>query len=188
MSSMKDFTSNFVKLERFEGGNFRRWQKKLHFLLTSLKVVYVLTTPRPEENDDESIAAQRERIKWDQDDYICKGHICNAMTDALFDIYHEMESSKEIWDALEVKYMTEDATSKKFLVSKFFNYKMTDDRNVIEQFHEIIHMHNQLSQYKMSMDESILVSAIMEKLPSSWKKYKKNLKHKKENLTGRAHV
>ncbi|KAH9611645.1 hypothetical protein KSS87_005312 [Heliosperma pusillum] len=27
---------------------FRRWQKKMHFLLTALKVVYVLSTPMPE--------------------------------------------------------------------------------------------------------------------------------------------
>lgn len=137
---MKDFTTNFMKLERFDGGNFRRWQKKLHFLLTSLKVVRVLTTPRPmdvAEGEEELLANQRERAKWDQDDYICKGHICNAMFDTLFDIYHEMKTSNEISNVLETKYMTEDATNKKFLISKF---QMVD-----EQFHEIMHMHNQLS-------------------------------------------
>lgn len=142
---MKDFTTNFMKLERFDGGNFRRWQKKLHFLLTSLKVVRVLTTPRPmdvAEGEEELLANQRERAKWDQDDYICKGHICNAMFDTLFDIYHEMKTSNEISNVLETKYMTEDATNKKFLISKF---QMVDDRSISEQFHEIMHMHNQLS-------------------------------------------
>ncbi|GJU70972.1 RNA-directed DNA polymerase, eukaryota, reverse transcriptase zinc-binding domain protein [Tanacetum coccineum] len=37
--SMKDMTSKFDKLEKFEGQDFRRWQKKMHFLLTTLKVV-----------------------------------------------------------------------------------------------------------------------------------------------------
>ena len=183
MASLKAFTANFVKLDRFDGANFRRWQKKLQFLLTNLKVVYVLTTPKPEEIDDETIAAQRERIKWEQDDYVCKGHICNSMSDALFDIYHEMTTAKEIWDALEAKYLSQDATSKKFLVSKFFNYKMIDSRLVVEQFHEIMHIHNQFNQYKMHMDDSIIVSAIMDKLPPSWKEYKKSLKHKKEDLS-----
>lgn len=32
------------------------------------------------------------------------------MSDTLFDIYHEMKTSKEISNALETKYMTEDAT------------------------------------------------------------------------------
>nr|GFD07751.1 zinc finger, CCHC-type [Tanacetum cinerariifolium] len=46
--SVKDMTSKFDKLVKFEGQDFRRWQKKLHFLLTTLKVVYVLSTPSPE--------------------------------------------------------------------------------------------------------------------------------------------
>nr|GEU42852.1 zinc finger, CCHC-type [Tanacetum cinerariifolium] len=42
---VKDMTSKFDKLAKFEGHDFRRWQKKMHFLLTTLKVVYVLSTP-----------------------------------------------------------------------------------------------------------------------------------------------
>ncbi|KAL0453982.1 UNVERIFIED_CONTAM: Retrovirus-related Pol polyprotein from transposon TNT 1-94 [Sesamum latifolium] len=32
-------TAKFSKLDKFEGVDFRRWQKKMHFLLTTLKVV-----------------------------------------------------------------------------------------------------------------------------------------------------
>lgn len=48
---------------------------------------------------------------------------------------------------------------------------MVDDSSIIEQFHEIMHINNQLSKYQMKMDESI-VYAIMEKLHPSWKQYK----------------
>ncbi|GKE80002.1 hypothetical protein Tco_1550002, partial [Tanacetum coccineum] len=47
--AMKHMASNFVKLKKFEGVNFRRWQKKMHFLLSSMSVVYVLTTLMPED-------------------------------------------------------------------------------------------------------------------------------------------
>ncbi|GKE44790.1 hypothetical protein Tco_1472074 [Tanacetum coccineum] len=40
--SVKDMTTKFGKLDKFEGSDFRRWQKKMHFLLTTLKVAYVL--------------------------------------------------------------------------------------------------------------------------------------------------
>ncbi|GKD91539.1 hypothetical protein Tco_1367046 [Tanacetum coccineum] len=47
---------NFGKLDKFEGYDFiRRWQKKMHFLLTTLKVVYVLTTPMPELMKDDTV-------------------------------------------------------------------------------------------------------------------------------------
>ncbi|CAH9108429.1 unnamed protein product [Cuscuta europaea] len=71
--------TNFQKFEKFGGVEFRRWQKKMHFLLTTLKVVYVLSTPRPpEEEEKESLETSRRRIKWDYDDYICRGHILNV--------------------------------------------------------------------------------------------------------------
>nr|GEX06415.1 zinc finger, CCHC-type [Tanacetum cinerariifolium] len=41
---MKYMASNFSKLDKFEGEYFRRWQKKMHFLLSSMSVVYMLTT------------------------------------------------------------------------------------------------------------------------------------------------
>ncbi|GKD38441.1 hypothetical protein Tco_1258648 [Tanacetum coccineum] len=105
----------------------------MHFLLSSMSVVYVLTTPIPEDSGDHPIVEQvRKKFKWDNDEYVCRGLILNGMSDPLFDIYHNVESSKELWDSFETKYMVEDASSKKFLVSNFTNYKMTDSRLVLE--------------------------------------------------------
>ncbi|GJX84110.1 zinc finger, CCHC-type containing protein [Tanacetum coccineum] len=70
-------TTNFGKLDKFEGHDFRRWQKKMHFLLTTLKVVYVLTTPMPELLEDDTVKEIRRRAKWENDDYIYRGHILN---------------------------------------------------------------------------------------------------------------
>ncbi|GKA34148.1 hypothetical protein Tco_0720577 [Tanacetum coccineum] len=43
-----------------------------------------------------------------------------------------------LWDSLEAKYMAEDTSSKKFLVSNFTNYKMTDSRPVMEQYNKLL--------------------------------------------------
>ncbi|VFQ82521.1 unnamed protein product [Cuscuta campestris] len=53
--SVRDLSSKFSKLEKFEGHDFRRWQKKMHFLLTTLRVVYVLSTPMPQIMDDDTL-------------------------------------------------------------------------------------------------------------------------------------
>ncbi|KAJ9553682.1 hypothetical protein OSB04_017727 [Centaurea solstitialis] len=53
--SSKDMTTKFTKLEKFQGIDFRRWQEK----------------------EDETPADIRKRCKWDNDDYICRGHILN---------------------------------------------------------------------------------------------------------------
>ena len=59
MATLKELATSIVKLDHFDGGNFMRWQKRVHFLLVSLQVVYVLNTPRPEEKDNETLAESR---------------------------------------------------------------------------------------------------------------------------------
>ncbi|GKB66012.1 zinc finger, CCHC-type containing protein [Tanacetum coccineum] len=146
--------SNFSKLDKFEGVDFRRWQKKMHFLLSSMSVVYVLTTPIPEHGKNATMDQIWRRNKWDNDNY----------------------------DSLEAKYIADDALSKKFLVSNFTNYKMTDSRPVMEQYNKLLGILRRFTQHKMNMDKAIQVSCIIEKLPPCWKDFKHTLKHNKEEL------
>ncbi|GJX23981.1 zinc finger, CCHC-type containing protein [Tanacetum coccineum] len=180
-SSVKEMTTNFGKLDKFEGHDFRRWRKKIHILLTTLKVVYILSTPMQELlEDDDTLETVKRRLKWENVDYICRGHILNGMSDLLFDIYQNVESAKDLWDSLEFKYMAEDASSKKFLVSNFNNYKMVDSRPAMEQFNNLFRIIGQYTQHGLKMDESIFVSSVIDMLPPSWKDFKHSLKHGKE--------
>ncbi|GJX16180.1 zinc finger, CCHC-type containing protein [Tanacetum coccineum] len=120
-----------------------------------MSVVYVLTTLIPEYGDDATVEQLRKRPKFDNDDY----------------------------DSVEAKYMVEDASSKKFLVSNFTNYKMTDSRSVMEQYNEILGIFRRFTQHKMNMNGVIQVSYIIDKLPPSWNYFKHTLKHLKEELT-----
>ncbi|KAL3523460.1 hypothetical protein ACH5RR_016294 [Cinchona calisaya] len=110
-TTLRKMATDFVKLEHFDGGNFRRWQKKMHFFLATLNVVYVFNTPKPMENDEETLANTRTRQKWENDDYICRRHILNDMSKGLFDTNQNVSSSRELWDKLEAKYMKEDTTT-----------------------------------------------------------------------------
>ncbi|GJX29084.1 zinc finger, CCHC-type containing protein [Tanacetum coccineum] len=168
---------------KFKGVDFRRWQKKIHFLLSSMSVVYVLTTPIPEDGENATMEQIRKMNKWDNDDFVCRGLILNGMSDPLFDIYQNIKSSKELWDSLEAKYMVEDASSKKFLVSNFTSYKMTNSRPVMEQYNELLGILGRFTQHKMNMNKAIQVSCIIDKLPPSWKDFKHTLKHQKDELT-----
>ncbi|GKA04242.1 zinc finger, CCHC-type containing protein [Tanacetum coccineum] len=60
---MKHMDSNFAKLDKFEGVDFRRWQKKMHLLLSSMNVMYVLTTLIPEDGENATIEQIRRRNK-----------------------------------------------------------------------------------------------------------------------------
>ena len=71
----------------------------------------------------------------------------------------------------------------KFLVSNYNNYKMINSRIVMEQYNKLLRILGQFTQHKMNMDEAILVSCVIDKLPPSWKDFKHTLKHKKKELT-----
>nr|GEY13769.1 hypothetical protein [Tanacetum cinerariifolium] len=91
--TVKDMTMKFGKLDKFERNNFRRPQKKMHFLLTTLKVVHVLSTLMPKFMEDETLEQTKKRCKWENDDYICHRHILNGMSDALFNVYQTVGSA-----------------------------------------------------------------------------------------------
>jgi hypothetical protein len=83
-AAMRHMAASFSKLEKFEGVDFRRWQKKMHFLLSSMNVVYVLCTAIPEDHGDAATVEQiRNRSKWENDDYVCRGLILNGMSESL---------------------------------------------------------------------------------------------------------
>ncbi|GKC29533.1 hypothetical protein Tco_1036827 [Tanacetum coccineum] len=108
---MKHMVANLSKLDKFEGVDFRRWQKKMHFLLSTMSMVYVLNMPIPNDEDDATVHQLRRMDKWENNDYVFHGIILNSMSDSLFDIYQNVESGKELRDSLEDKYMVEDASS-----------------------------------------------------------------------------
>ncbi|GJV92712.1 zinc finger, CCHC-type containing protein [Tanacetum coccineum] len=65
-AAMKYMASNFAKLDKFKGVDFRRWQKKMHFLLSSMSVVYVLTTSILEDSKNATMEQikKKNKILW----------------------------------------------------------------------------------------------------------------------------
>nr|GEV88292.1 RNA-directed DNA polymerase, eukaryota [Tanacetum cinerariifolium] len=85
-----------LELDRFDGESFKCWQKEMQFPLTTLNVAYVLTKPYPEESENETLAESRECLKFGNDDFICRGHILNAMSDPLFSVYHNYPTARDL--------------------------------------------------------------------------------------------
>nr|GEU48370.1 zinc finger, CCHC-type [Tanacetum cinerariifolium] len=95
-AAMKHMASNFSKLNKFEGVDFKRWQKKMHFLLSSMSLVFVLTTYIPKDGGDDATMKQiRKRAKWENDDYVCRGLIIN-------DFKHTLKHLKEDLTLIEL--------------------------------------------------------------------------------------
>ena len=53
------------------------------------------------------------------------------------DSYIRLPTGKDLWDALEAQYGVSDAGSELYVMEQFLDYRMVEDRSVVEQAHEI---------------------------------------------------
>ena len=72
-----------------------------------------------------------------------------------------MKSLKEIWNALEVKYKTKKIGTNKFIIQKYFDYKMLDNISVLDQVHKLQILVNKLRDLSINIPKSFQVGAII---------------------------
>ena len=175
-----------VKLNQFDGTNFIRWNDKMKFHLTTLKVFYVLdpnlqplAEPTPEDTD----LIKEEKKKRAEDELVCRGHILNSLTDRLYDLYSNYATPKEIWTALETKYQNEKKGTDKFLALNYFDFKMTDDMPIMDQVHELQILVSRLRDLEVTVPDTLQIGAILSKLPPSWNNYRKKVLQTPESFT-----
>nr|GEV51168.1 zinc finger, CCHC-type [Tanacetum cinerariifolium] len=89
------------------------------FLWHTLKIMFEHNVEDNMEKEDALLAFQHECGVCADYPHVrgWRGLILNGMSDSLFDVYQNVETSKELWDTLEAKYMAEDTSSKKFFDS-----------------------------------------------------------------------
>nr|GEZ48498.1 hypothetical protein [Tanacetum cinerariifolium] len=145
------------RLDKFNGKNFKRWQQKMFFYLTTLGLARFLKETVP--------------------------HVKPPTEDPLYNVYCKTTTAKELWESLERKYKTEDAGAKKFMAAHFLDYKMVDSKNVISQVQDLQVLIHDIQAEGMTLSETFQVAAIIEKLPPSWVDFKNYLKHKQKEMS-----
>ncbi|XP_077251868.1 uncharacterized protein LOC143891109 [Tasmannia lanceolata] len=105
-----------------------------------------------------------------------------CLSDELYDFYNDSQDSKSLWEALQKKYDTEEAGSKKYAVSKYFRFYMVDERTVISQTHELQKLVNDILAEGMVISEQFQVATMIDKLPPSWT-FRNSLLHKSKELS-----
>ncbi|XP_073281876.1 uncharacterized protein [Primulina huaijiensis] len=171
------------KPEKFSGADFKRWQQKMLFYLTTLSLSRFLKEDPPTVAENETDTNMRAALDaWNQSDFLCKNYILNGLENALYNVYCQVKTDKELWDMLDKKYRAEDAGLKKFIVGRFLDFKMVDSKSVMSQVQELRLILHEIHAEGMSLSESFQVAALIEKLPPSWKDFKNYLKHKRKEM------
>ncbi|CAN1167733.1 hypothetical protein LINPERPRIM_LOCUS18818, partial [Linum perenne] len=169
---------------KFGGADFKRWQQKMYFYLTTLGLQKFIkeSVPTPDEQvpeKDRFLAIEA----WKHSDFLCKNYILNGLADTLYTVYAPLSTSRELWEALDTKYRAEDAGLKKFVAAKFLDYKMVDSKPVVEQVDELQVIIHELHNEGMAINETFQVAAFIEKLPPGWLVFRNYLKLKRKEMT-----
>ena len=171
------------KPEKFNGNDFKRWQHKMLFYLTTLNLAKFF-------HDDAPVCSENEANRhvvatvdaWKHCIFLRKNYILNGLDNTLYNVYSPIKTAREMWESLDGKYKTEDARMKKFVVGRFLDYKMVDSKTIISQVQDLQVILHEIHAEGMVLSESFQVVTIIEKLLPNWKNFKNYLKHKRKEM------
>ncbi|KAL2248461.1 uncharacterized protein LOC105162750 [Sesamum indicum] len=123
------------------------------------------------------------KLKYDRDNKTVRGHLHNQMNNSLFDLFVNYRSAKEIWSTMEIRYAGDDAGRKKYIIVKWVQFQMVDEKPIMDQIHEYENLVTEVLSEGMKKCEILQVNVLLEKFPPTWNEYRNNLKHKKRDLT-----
>src|SRR5438105_8213327 len=157
-----------LKPNVFYGANYKRWRAKMILWLTAMNVYHVaLGKPVGPLTSNEDSASEAV-------DNLFRGAVISVLGENLVDAYMHLFTSQELWEALEVKFGVSDAGNERYVMEQFHDYRIVDDRSVVEQAHEIQSLAKELENFP---------GCIIANLPHSWKDFATSLKHKRQEFS-----
>ena len=166
-----------LRPEKFSGEHFKRWQTKVTLWLTSMNVFWAVSG-RPM-----GPLSPEEESRYEAANTVCVGGILGVLADKVCDAHIHITNAKELWDVLEAKYGASDAGSELYQMEQFHDYKMVDNRSVVEQAHEVQNIVRELGLLNYALPDKFVAGCIIAKLPSTWRNFATTLKHKRQEIS-----
>ena len=89
--------NNAEKPEKFSGLNFKRWQQKMLFYLTTLNLARFLTEEAPRKPEGEVYVQTLTAIDaWKHSNFLCRNYVLNGLVDSLYNVYCVTKTTKEL--------------------------------------------------------------------------------------------
>ncbi|KAL0448446.1 UNVERIFIED_CONTAM: hypothetical protein Slati_1401000 [Sesamum latifolium] len=169
---------NLSKLEPLDGTNYKRWSQRLIIFFEQLHVDYVLFTTPPELEvpaETSSIAitpittegtkksAEDAKVKYHRDNKTVRGYLLNHMNNTLFDLFVNQKSAKKIWNTLETRYEVDDVGKKKYVIGKWLQFRMIDDKPIMDQVHKYENLVEDVLSEGMKMFDILQANILLKK-------------------------
>jgi hypothetical protein len=110
----------------FEGVNYKRWCSRTIIWLTTMRC-FDASNGKPQRK-----LTPVEEKAFEEADNLMRGAIISVLGENIVDSYLSITTGKDMWDALEAKFGVSNAGSELYVMEQFFDYKMTDERDIVE--------------------------------------------------------
>jgi hypothetical protein len=123
-----------------------------------------------------------DEAKFKADDNLFRGAVISALDTKFQKSYVILPTGKELWDALVGKFGVNEAGSELYLMEQLYDYKMVENRSVVEQAHEFQALAKELELFPYPLTDKFVAGGIITKLPPSWKDFDTSLKYKRQEF------
>ena len=106
------------------------------------------------------------------------GCVLSVLSNQLCDVYMNIKSATELWEALEHKFFAADVGCELYVMEQYHDFKMVENRWVVEQAHEFQLIVRELEQLGHVLPDKFVAGGMIAKLPPSWRNFATALKHK----------
>jgi hypothetical protein len=165
--------SDAMKPDKFTGVNFKRWQIRAQLWHSAMGVFWVVSNPPAL-----PLGSQKEIQEFTLATTFFVGCVLSVLYDQMCDVYMNINSVVELWEALEHKVSASNVGHKLYAMEQYHDFRMVDGRSVVEEAHEFQLLVRKLEQHEHVLPNKFVAGGIIVKLPSSWMSFEITLKHK----------
>jgi hypothetical protein len=94
--------------------------------------------------------APKDEPKFRTADNLFRGAVISVIHPKYEKSYISFSFGKDLWDALVAKFGVSDAGSELYLMEQLFDYKMVENRSMVEQAHEIHALAKEIEFFSLS--------------------------------------
>ena len=115
-----------TKPNPFKGVDYKRWRTRAVLWFQTMQC-YAATKGKPEGDLNPAQQEAFERV-----DTMFKTTLLGIIDDSIVNPYMSFDNGKDMWAALEAKFGASDAGSELYVMEQFYDYKMTDERSIVQ--------------------------------------------------------
>jgi hypothetical protein len=144
-----------LKPDPSDGKNLLIWKTKMELWLTAMSCFHAA------EGKHVNLPPEDE-AKFKAEDNLFRGAVISALDTKFQKSYIILPTGKELWDALVGKFGVTDAGSELYLMEQVYDYKMVENRSVVEQAHEFQALAKKLELFPCTLPDKFVVGGIVD--------------------------